>query len=340
MFEALELQVRIAKLTCLETFEKEYETYYNSLDDYFEEFRKIEKSLKKDICFAQYLVDEKSYGKITDYCQTIVEQCLKSNTNFHQKLKVPSETLDVRFDETICDKVDQLLAESYQFSKNTNVELHVDKDWLDISKCWFCPHWDTKNLSANHPIIWKECGVFKPIDLFESFLKNYRYANSGDMKILKQRKLQENELVSTQNQLKIDGVRSYYMIDEAWVKAWEDYSSNRVSEYNLQTKQDFSEVPIVPHPGEISNQNLFEYSQNPESQDKYTEYRILNPHLWSTFYRTYGGGPKLHRDRGYIHSNPVLEDTLELEFEKEINTIKNSQNIKFDTPQKGKLNSK
>lgn len=99
MFEALELQVRIAKLNCLDTFEKEYETYYNSLQGYFDEFRKIEKSLKKDIYFAQYLVDEKSYGKITDYCQTIVEQCLKSNTHFHQNLKVPSEAFDIIFDE-------------------------------------------------------------------------------------------------------------------------------------------------------------------------------------------------------------------------------------------------
>lgn len=160
------------------------------------------------------------------------------------------------------------------------------------------------------------------------------------MKTLKQRKIKENELIATQNQMKSEGVRSYYMIDEAWVKAWEDYSSNRVSEYSLQTKQDFSEVPIVPHPGEISNQNLFEYSQKPDSQDKYTEYRILNPHLWNTFYRTYGGGPKLNRDRGYIHSNPVLEDPLELEFEIKINTIKNNQIIKYDTPEKQKLNSK
>lgn len=216
--------------------------------------------------------------------------------------------------------VKDLIKKSYSFAES---KLAFDteniKSVLDINKCWYCPTCDTQNNSKLNSLKCSECEVFRPIELYESFFKNYRFANDSDVNLLKTRKIEEAKLINKYNAESHH--TSYCMIDDYWLTQWENYVQDKEKNFRLQTNDDYSEMYAISHPGEITNNALEKYAKDPENNAN-TSYRVINPQVWNALHSIYKGGPKIHKVKGYLTAEDSYEDLIEIEFEKKIQSIK------------------
>jgi hypothetical protein len=243
------------------------------------------------------------------------------------RLTFPSEILNANLNYQICDKLVELVKDSYSFENTTVFDHKIEAEKYDVAMYWYCQHCETRNSSETDSLKCSECDVFRPIDTYESFFYNYKYATKKDKELLKRRKLEEINLITLQNEIKCKTNDDCYLIDESWLKDWEKYAFEDEKSYSLQTSQHFSESQLVCYPGEISNNVLAEASKDTEKVDVCIKYRILNSHLWNTFYRIYGGGPKVFKTSGHIYAENANFDREEEKFNLKIAAIKSSHNL-------------
>uniref|UniRef100_A0A7S3J7B6 DUSP domain-containing protein n=1 Tax=Euplotes harpa TaxID=151035 RepID=A0A7S3J7B6_9SPIT len=111
------------------------------------------------------------------------------------------------------------------------------------------------------------------------------------------------------------------MIDENWMKSWESFTKNKLSEFTLQMTDENEEALILP-PGPISNHQLLNPDGSVKQDLKIGEYRLITPEMWNSLYFTYSGGPEIHRERAYIFSKAVHDNLEKQAFQERIDAIK------------------
>ena len=106
-----------------------------------------------------------------------------------------------------------------------------------------------------------------------------------------------------------------YIIDKTWLKAWKSYinynfikQTRYFSYYYENFMKKTYELSDIPHPNQISNQNLIYKIEdffndgdvnNQENLiirhniDQRKEVKIVNQKIWEFFHSRYGGGPKI-----------------------------------------------
>lgn len=293
------------------------------------------KTIDKDIFFLQYLHDEKNYGKITDYCETIVDYCKKSNTDFLKRVKVPDTVMDMELDVNICDKVKEIIQLSYSFSTKRSEKPLLNPEIANIDKYWYCQHCETQNSQITSQQSCKECGVLKQIELYPSFFHNCKYLNFRDSVLLPRRIKKEVAQISSENLLQKEYLsKSFYLISEPWMSKWESYAYKPQKEYSLQTRQDFSEINQVPHPAPINNSELLCAYENKD--DKFEDYRLVNGQVWNSLWQIYGGGPVIQRKKGHLFAEEVEYDATQVMFQLKVQSIKEKRDT--ESHQHSKVN--
>ena len=318
--------------------EEQFQTYSNQLQEAFAQLEEIEKDIKGDICFIDYLSEDKNFknhnfkgvnniGSITDYYGTVINQWKKSTTDFFDKIPFIDSTLSFESDEKVLLKLNKLLNESYSFITENKFKTLINKeidDCFNISKYWFWPTWKTKNSQESNNLQCLEWRVYKPIELYESFFSNKRYATFNDIKLLQKRKEMEKEWIIEKNKNNNDEVKTYFFIDENWMKTWEIFSLSKITEYNLQSTHSSKEVFYTLWPGPISNQTLLNSDNSIRDDISITSFRVVNSKVWNSLYFIYKGGPEIHRLKPSVYSPAADKNVIGDKMRKKINQITQS----------------
>ncbi|CAI2358964.1 unnamed protein product [Moneuplotes crassus] len=341
--KVLEAQLEKSKMDNLQKIEEHYDNlqklleqrrqqakkeYLDKFEDYFKSLDCFEtiKQVRKHLAEVEHLINDKDKGKIGDYCQSCIELSnLKNEVNLAD-FDAPKEIL--MFEPEVSQN--ETSGAEYT-SVNYTIELKPYKfnavqDSIDITKCWYCHHCETQNSSITNCLSCSGCLTPRPIEYYESFFKNYRYASLDDFKLLEERQKSEEELI---NSLKKPSYKDKvcYVINESWLIFWDHYITQKKKAYNLQTDEESLINNYVPHPGQINNHILVRKPK--EGQEAVAKYKDVNPRVWNAFYQIYGGGPKVHKrnKKDSKLSMRPLQDPYEAEFNAKIEKIKKKNSL-------------
>ena len=345
LFDRVIEQVNFVRTETLFKAEEEFETYKTQVDEAINQIDEIEKEIKGDVWFINYLWEDKNFnysdlgdahclGSITDYYGTVINQCKKSTTEFINKIPAVESKLNIELDDEIIQKCSELLMHAWTFNYKSKSKLQVVREidnWFDISKFWYCPTCKTKNSQNVNDLQCSGCKVYKPIELYESFFSNKRYSSDDDIRNIKKRIEMEKEWIIEKNKSKSDEPKTYFFINENWMKNWEIFALSKVTEYSLQTSHNPKEILFMPYPGPITNSELFNPDNTIRDDVSITSFRVVNPKVWNSLFFVYKGGPEIHRTKPYIYSPEVAKDTIGDKMRNKINKLLHENSLKEST---------
>ena len=258
-FSDLEAALYETREECKQNYIKEFSNFKNALKTP-SQLSKNSQDIKKIIFILEYLTNEDENGKITEFCESCIQQSSTDNMLFYKDIEDPTQRFDIQikdFREEFTQSLNSFCKDNITYQTNPH-KFETKIDDLNSFKNWFCHTCESKNSSLEDQMKCIECGVLKPIELYESFFKNYRYATPKDIKLLSERKKIEQEIITKANESS-ENDTTYCMIDEGWMTAWDNYIKGKTTAYSCQTNQHFSEIPFIPYPGEICNSALQEF---------------------------------------------------------------------------------
>lgn len=345
MFDEIINQVNFTRNEWLNKAEKEFDTYDTKLKLALAKLDKIEESINCDISFIDFLSQDKNFkqhdfkdvhniGSITDYYATVINQWKKNTADLIGKVPFIDSKLCFETDQKARLKLSEGLSDCYSLVIENKLKNLVNKkinECFNISKWWFCPTCRTKNNQETNDLECSEWKVYKPIELYESFFNNKRYATFNDIKLLQKRKEMEKESILEKNKSNTDEVKTYFFIDENWIKSWEIFALSKTVEYNLQSVYSCNEIFYTPCPGPITNHLLLNADSSIRDDISITSFRIVNPKVWNHLYFIYKGGPEIHRAKPSVYSPAADKNTIGDEMRSKISeiAISNSQKSKL-----------
>ena len=326
LYEGTDEFIQLAKWEHLNRTEQGFQRSSDELNSYLALIQRIEEDINGEIKQLNSIFKSNSFSLF------IFNLNILGVLNFEEILNLckinPSEYTNeiLKYNE----KEDQKIWKTTSFSSLTTTDFgkwselnEYDeiqssiKNWFDISKFWYCPTWRTKNIQEDNEIIWSACWIFKPIELYESFFTNKRYASHHDINLISKRKNLEQNLINKMYIIN-DATNDCFIIDENWVKKWENFVYNKITEYDLQNIINPFDIKFIPFPDLVSNNDLSANYSSIKENIHSNSYRAINEEVWNHLYFTYNWGHKLNK--GSIHSKE-LENQSFIKIQRKIDSI-------------------